>query len=375
MLPSECSHSIRLGNLCVNCGKEVPNTELYSTLYTNSFLKATKKGIKKITEKHTTEMLKSKKLALVIDIDQTILHACPGHVMFGSILPEIHHIFVNSSPITIKLRPNLDLFLSSLSKIYILHIYTLGTREYANKILELIDPSSFLFSNRVMTRSESYSTYKDIQKIFTSNKLHTVIIDDRADVWNYCNNLFLIRPYKYFEYGDINEPISVSTIPDTSVESNTEINLSTNKILEEKNKIEQNSFVSFQEKDKDLFLILNILKKIHKKFFFNCKKDVRKIVKKYRNKVFGGTNIHLCFNNLEFKNFIEILVEFYGGKCVDLRSANIVVGNNGLDYKWIFESIFCYRMVDYDKYKSDTVSNRKCSCNDWEEEIDKEFDF
>ena len=55
-------------------------------------------------------------------------------------------------------RPGLRAFLTEIGKLYELHIYTMGTRNYAAAISRIIDPEQRIFRERVLSRDESGST-------------------------------------------------------------------------------------------------------------------------------------------------------------------------------------------------------------------------
>jgi RNA polymerase II subunit A C-terminal domain phosphatase len=57
----------------------------------------------------------------------------------------------------IKLRPKLQEFLKEVTKQYELHIYTMGTRNYAEAVANKIDPDRTIFRERILSRDESGS--------------------------------------------------------------------------------------------------------------------------------------------------------------------------------------------------------------------------
>jgi RNA polymerase II subunit A C-terminal domain phosphatase len=57
----------------------------------------------------------------------------------------------------IKVRPGLTEFLEEVSKMYELHVYTMGTRAYANAVAKIVDPQRKYFGDRVLSRDESGS--------------------------------------------------------------------------------------------------------------------------------------------------------------------------------------------------------------------------
>lgn len=56
-------------------------------------------------------------------------------------------------------RPDLRQFLSEITKLYELHIYTMGTRNYAEAVAKEIDPDKKYFKERILSRDESGSRY------------------------------------------------------------------------------------------------------------------------------------------------------------------------------------------------------------------------
>lgn len=113
-----------------------------------------------------------------------------------------------------------------------MHIYTMGTRSYAEAVVKEIDADGKLFQDRILSRDENGSmTKKRLERLFPSDSSKVVVLDDRADVWDYTPNLIQIKPYEYFiGIGDINSPFAQpkkDIIPSTEVlKSNTpEVNV------------------------------------------------------------------------------------------------------------------------------------------------------
>ncbi|KAI9068710.1 hypothetical protein FKP32DRAFT_1587477, partial [Trametes sanguinea] len=106
----------------------------------------------------------------------------------------------------IKPRPGLQEFLQTMATKYEMHVYTMGTRAYAEEVCAAIDPGGKIFGNRILSRDESGSlTQKSLQRLFPCDQSMVVIIDDRADVWEWSPNLVKVIPYDFFVgIGDIN---------------------------------------------------------------------------------------------------------------------------------------------------------------------------
>ncbi|RLN84896.1 hypothetical protein BBJ28_00021692 [Nothophytophthora sp. Chile5] len=102
----------------------------------------------------------------------------------------------------VKLRPGLAVFLTELSALYDLFIYTHGTRLYAEQIVKIIDPDESYFKNRIVARTDTPDMlHKSLKLLFPScDDSMILVLDDRIDVWKENEgNVFLIEPYHYFK--------------------------------------------------------------------------------------------------------------------------------------------------------------------------------
>ncbi|KAK5082178.1 CTD phosphatase Fcp1 [Lithohypha guttulata] len=168
-------------------------------------------------------LLSARKLSLVVDLDQTIIHAAvdptigewqkdPENPNFEALKDVRAFQLQDDAQGTrscwyyIKLRPGLEQFLESVSDRYELHIYTMGTRQYAQQIAKIVDPDRKYFEDRILSRDESGSIVaKNLTRIFPVDTKMVVIIDDRGDVWKWSPNLVRVNPFDFFlGIGDIN---------------------------------------------------------------------------------------------------------------------------------------------------------------------------
>lgn len=189
----------------------------------NTTLTVSEKEATRVEEDAKRRLLASRRLSLVVDLDQTIIHATvdptvgewkqdknnPNH---GALMDVRQFQLIDDGPgmrgcwYYIKLRPGLEEFLEKVAELYELHIYTMGTRAYAQNIADIIDPTRKLFGDRILSRDESGSlTAKNLQRLFPVDTKMVVIIDDRGDVWRWSPNLIKVSPYDFFVgIGDIN---------------------------------------------------------------------------------------------------------------------------------------------------------------------------
>ncbi|PPQ64298.1 hypothetical protein CVT26_002181 [Gymnopilus dilepis] len=272
-----CKHGMQLGGLCVLCGKDMTNVDYTgfsdasraSIQMTHSAFGPTVslEEAQRIERETAEHLLKSRKLSLIVDLDQTIVHATVdptvgewinegeawearhaaktastseggtppddddecnpnwealkdvkrfrlGPESFGppSLRGSQRNKGKNKMVETegcmyyIKPRPGWKEFLRETATKYEMHVYTMGTRAYAEEVCAAIDPDGSIFGGRILSRDESGSlTQKSLQRLFPCDTSMVVIIDDRADVWEWSPNLIKVIPYDFFiGIGDIN---------------------------------------------------------------------------------------------------------------------------------------------------------------------------
>ncbi|EPQ60326.1 hypothetical protein GLOTRDRAFT_118635 [Gloeophyllum trabeum ATCC 11539] len=283
LVTEPCKHGVQIGGLCGLCGKDM--TEYDYTGYSDASRASIQmthlahgptvslEEAQRIERETAEHLLKSRKLSLIVDLDQTIVHATVDptvgewiaegeawetkqakkaatppkdeddadtdsdsdddeeeevnpnwealkDVKKFRLAPEAFGAPPGRGPYRgkaklienegclyyIKPRPGLQEFLHSISHKYEMHVYTMGTRAYAEEVCKAVDPDGKLFGGRLLSRDESGSlTQKSLQRLFPCDTSMVVIIDDRADVWEWCPNLIKVVPYDFFVgIGDIN---------------------------------------------------------------------------------------------------------------------------------------------------------------------------
>ncbi|KAI8991116.1 hypothetical protein BDF20DRAFT_23210 [Mycotypha africana] len=176
-----------------------------------------------------------------------------------------------------KARPGLQEFLKEVEAYYELHVYTMGTRKYAEAIMSNIDPDGTLFKERILSRDESGSvTQKKLQRLFPCDTSMVVVVDDRSDVWSFSPNLIRIKPYEFF----------LGTNDHSPQQEKQE--------MHPQDDMTQEVAAPFRLKDEDdeLSTILKILKEIHTTFYATKdpqhdikEADVTQIIPKMKKRV------------------------------------------------------------------------------------------
>ena len=124
------------------------------------------------------------KKTLVLDLDETLIHADINNefentdetVMFGT----SNRDYEIKIPINFMIRPGLKQFLESVSSKYEIIIFTASKQEYADTILNHLDPTKKLIKHRLF-RDQCIPLYgkifiKDL-RIFNDRDLANIIID------------------------------------------------------------------------------------------------------------------------------------------------------------------------------------------------------
>ncbi|XP_010682659.2 RNA polymerase II C-terminal domain phosphatase-like 3 [Beta vulgaris subsp. vulgaris] len=166
------------------------------------------------------KMFADRKLCLVLDLDHTLLNSAkfsevdPVH---DEILrkkeeqdrekPRRHLFRFPHMAMWTKLRPGIWNFLEKASKLFELHLYTMGNKLYATEMAKVLDPKGTLFAGRVISRGDDGDPIDGDERVPKSKDLEgvmgmessVVIIDDSARVWPHNKlNLIVVERYTYF---------------------------------------------------------------------------------------------------------------------------------------------------------------------------------
>ncbi|CAO4361821.1 unnamed protein product [Caenorhabditis nigoni] len=220
---AECRHDIVIKDMCGDCGKDLREkggragqrkeqaTANVSMIHHVPELIVSDSLAKEIGSADETNLITTRKLVLLVDLDQTIIHTSDKPMSVDAEKhKDITKYNLHSRVYTTKLRPHTTEFLNKMSTMYEMHIVTYGQRQYAHRIAQILDPDARLFGQRILSRDELFSAQhktRNLKALFPCGDNLVVIIDDRADVWQYSEALIQIKPYRFFkEVGDINAP-------------------------------------------------------------------------------------------------------------------------------------------------------------------------
>lgn len=121
-------------------------------------LKVTQKLALKLGQEDTERLLQDRKLVLLVDLDQTIIHTTNDTVPNN--VKDVYHfqLYGQNSPwYHTRLRPGTSQFLEKMSQLFELHICTFGARDYAHTIANFLDSDGKYFSHRILSRDECFN--------------------------------------------------------------------------------------------------------------------------------------------------------------------------------------------------------------------------
>ncbi|XP_031221992.1 RNA polymerase II subunit A C-terminal domain phosphatase isoform X1 [Mastomys coucha] len=219
-----CSHPVVMKGLCAECGQDltqlqskngkqqVPlSTATVSMVHSVPELMVSSEQAEKLGREDQQRLHRNRKLVLMVDLDQTLIHTTEQHCPQMSNKGIFHFQLGRGEPMLhTRLRPHCKDFLEKIAKLYELHVFTFGSRLYAHTIAGFLDPEKKLFSHRILSRDECidpFSKTGNLRNLFPCGDSMVCIIDDREDVWKFAPNLITVKKYVYFPgTGDVNAP-------------------------------------------------------------------------------------------------------------------------------------------------------------------------
>uniref|UniRef100_A0A8C1SWX9 RNA polymerase II subunit A C-terminal domain phosphatase n=1 Tax=Cyprinus carpio TaxID=7962 RepID=A0A8C1SWX9_CYPCA len=204
----ECSHPVVMKGLCAECGQDltqlqskngkqqVPvSTATVSMVHSVPELMVSSEQAEQLGREDQQRLHRNRKLVLMVDLDQTLIHTTEQHCQRMSNKGIFHFQLGRGEPMLhTRLRPHCKDFLEKIAKLYELHVFTFGSRLYAHTIA-----GTWLIL--ILTRDTRW------QNLFPCGDSMVCIIDDREDVWKFAPNLITVKKYIYFQgTGDINAP-------------------------------------------------------------------------------------------------------------------------------------------------------------------------
>ncbi|XP_060171792.1 RNA polymerase II C-terminal domain phosphatase-like 4 [Lycium barbarum] len=279
-----CTHPGVMGGMCIRCGQKVEDESGVAFGYIHKNLRLGDDEIARLRDKDLKNLLRHKKLILVLDLDHTLLNstrladisaeelylkdqreALPDAL--GSNLFKLDWIHMMT-----KLRPFVHTFLKEASSLFEMYIYTMGERPYALEMASLLDPGGIYFHSRVIAQSDSTRRHQKGLDVVLGQESAVLILDDTEVVWGkHRENLILMDRYHFFTSSCRQFGLKCKSLSERKSDEN--------------------------EADGALASVLKVLQRIHSLFFDPeredniMERDVRQVLKTVRKEILKGCKI------------------------------------------------------------------------------------
>ncbi|KAJ6850354.1 RNA polymerase II C-terminal domain phosphatase-like 4 [Iris pallida] len=267
--------------LCTRCGQLVEDdTSRVKLGYVHEDFTLSSSEIEKLRKSNLKDLLRDKKLILILDLDHTLLNSAELREVSAKVpyLLELadstkddpnRSIFkLDRISMLTKLRPFVHTFLQEVSSMFELYVYTMAEKAYAHEMVKLLDPEGVYFNSKVISQGDcTVPLQKGLDVVLGDERL-VLILDDTEAVWTrHAENLITMERYYFFPQRGSNA-----------------------KSLSESGEDER-------ESEGALATILKVLKRAHQMFFDQdhdakfSSKDVRQVLKMIRREILQGCKI------------------------------------------------------------------------------------
>ncbi|KAJ1697850.1 hypothetical protein LUZ63_006362 [Rhynchospora breviuscula] len=306
---------------CISYGQNVEDTvaDVYFKQFYENMLSGTSDptGLLRL---YLDEWMKTRnKPKLVLDLDHTLINSTQDlsrdemHLLNTVSTTKdaglLHRIHFEDCSMLVKLRPFVREFLYETNKMFDLYVYTMGTRDYATKIVELLDPENkyFISKSKVISREDCKQSGVKALDIVPGSKAYIVILDDKPSVWTEEDRINVLQILRYNFFAS-SFPSSYSWF-----------------------KSPAQMRIDEKEADGTLALILSVLKRAYGRFLNDYKQpgfqpDFRRILKDMRSEIlkgcvvaFAGVPSSLCHGRMPLWQVAEKL----GAKYSKLGDASV----------------------------------------------------
>lgn len=331
-------------------------------------------------------LLKQKKLILIVDLDQTILHSCTIFVSKMKLINQEEHekrvnkILKNKKDYLYYkhenyfqytfFRKNIKEFFEELDKYFEFHVFTMGTREYVKPIIKYLDPTGKLFGSRIKAREDyklANNKYIELTSIFPIGDDLVCILDDRLDVWMNAINVIQIPPFKCQIVENLNKEFCIKDNQHytdiLNFKEHNILNDFTNILKNIHHEFHDKTFKSTSEITTDNVLnTINVIKKLRncifkqnitiyleKKLLNDDETLIRDL--KYKIKLMGGV-VEFSENS----NFTHILVNDFD-VFIKLKSNLISKTIKVVHYDWVNLCFYQWEKLNEDDFLSTDILN------------------
>lgn len=197
-------------DMCVRCGMQKDDETGVAFGYIHKDLKLGSEEISRLRGADLKNLLRSRKLCLVLDLDHTLLNS----TRIADISPQEEYLKTEDSlnddlrsslfklekmHMLTKLRPFVHTFLKEASSMFEMYIYTMAEKSYALEMARLLDPEELYFSSRVISQADCTQRFQKGLDVVLGVESAVLILDDTENVWQkHRENLILMERYNFF---------------------------------------------------------------------------------------------------------------------------------------------------------------------------------
>ncbi|KAK9740690.1 hypothetical protein RND81_03G054000 [Saponaria officinalis] len=207
-MEDQCYHRVFLEGKCTTCQNCIIDCKDVTTIPFNYIhpginMSLTILMIDQCRDQDLRTVLARKKLNLILDLDNTLLNS-----------KKTRNLPWTTSNTLVKLRPGAREFLKKAREMFELSIYTMGTRDYAHRMANLLAVGSGLhylsMFGKIISKEDCTTIGKKGLDIVLSDRRVVLIVDDRDDVWEgSCKgNLVKIEPFWFFQEGKVEKKVN-----------------------------------------------------------------------------------------------------------------------------------------------------------------------
>ncbi|XP_024039371.1 RNA polymerase II C-terminal domain phosphatase-like 4 [Citrus clementina] len=215
-----CQHATILNGMCVVCDKLMDDSYGVCFDYIEKGLRYSIDEISRLKKRNTKNLLRMRKLHLVLDLDHTLLHsrligkltsdekylekaaAATGEFSSDKISRgnDLFKIKIGDNVLLVKSRPFVRSFLEEASRLFEISVCAMGNREYATRAVKLLDPDCKYFNSRIITREDFKQKERKCLDLVLGQESSIVIVDDTESVWGgRVENLITVGSYDFFK--------------------------------------------------------------------------------------------------------------------------------------------------------------------------------
>ncbi|KAK2984132.1 hypothetical protein RJ640_006285 [Escallonia rubra] len=279
-----CTHPGDIGGLCIRCGQKVDDQSGVAFGYIHKDLRLGNHEVARIRKRDFKNLLRQKKLYLVLDLDHTLLNSTRflDITLEEEYLRSQTHTLQEASKGSLfrldylhmftKLRPFVRTFLKEASNFFEMYIYTMGERAYAMEMAKLLDPENIYFNSKVIAQGDCTQKHQKGLDVVLGHESAVLILDDTEPVWvKHKDNLILMERYHFFASSCRQFGFNCKSLSELKSDES--------------------------EADGALATVLEVLKQIHRMFFDQklgdnlVERDVRQVLKTVRKEVLKGCKL------------------------------------------------------------------------------------